>query len=154
MKKVAALLVLALAAVALVACGGGSDNSGTNTTTNGGGAESTNGAAGGAAKEESSGGGGSASTLKFEADPNGQLAYTKTSASTKAGEVTIDFNNPQSLPHDVVIESDSGEEIGGTETVAEGEDSTTVNLKPGTYHYYCSVPGHREAGMEGTLTVK
>jgi plastocyanin len=68
--------------------------------------------------------------------------------------VTIDFTNPQALPHDVKIESASGEEIGGTETVAEGSDSATVNLKPGTYHYFCSIPGHREAGMEGTLVVK
>jgi len=68
--------------------------------------------------------------------------------------VTIDFTNPQALPHDVKIESSSGEEIGGTETVAEGSDSATVNLKPGTYTFFCSVPGHREAGMEGTLVVK
>jgi len=155
MKKVAVLLALALASLALVACGGSSDNTNSNTTTSGGGAESTSGGAtGGAGAKEEAGGGGASSTLKFEADPNGQLAYTTTSASTKAGNVTIDFNNPQSLPHDVTIESDSGENVGGTETISEGSDSTTVNLKPGSYHFYCSVPGHREAGMEGTLTVK
>jgi plastocyanin len=154
MKKVAALLVLALAALALVACGSSDDDS-TTTTTSGGGAESTNGGAtGGAGAKEESSGGGSASTLKFEADPNGQLAFTTTSASTKAGNVTIDFKNPQSLPHDVKIESASGEELGGTETIADGSDSATVELEPGTYTFYCSVPGHREAGMEGTLTVK
>jgi plastocyanin len=157
MKKVAALLALALAAIALVACGSSNEDSSSNTTTSGGAEtnESTGGGAtGGAGAKEESGAGGSASTLKFEADPNGQLAYTTTSASTKAGSVTIDFNNPQSLPHDVKIESDSGEEVGGTETIAEGEDSATVDLKSGTYTFYCSVPGHREAGMEGTLTVK
>ncbi len=154
MKKVAALLALALAALALVACGSSDDDSTTTTTTSGG-AESTNGGAtGGAGAKEESSGGGSASTLKFEADPNGQLAFTTTSASTKAGNVTIDFDNPQSLPHDVKIESASGEEIGGTETIADGSDSATVDLEPGTYTFYCSVPGHREAGMEGTLTVK
>ncbi|HKT84038.1 MAG TPA: plastocyanin/azurin family copper-binding protein, partial [Solirubrobacterales bacterium] len=148
-----AFLAVALAAVALVACGGGgSDNS---TTTASGGGNENNSAAGGGAKEENSGGGGgSASTLKFEADPNGQLAYTTTSATAKAGEVTIEFNNPQSLTHDVAIESSSGEEVGATELIADGSDSTTVDLKPGTYTFYCSVPGHREAGMEGKLTVK
>ena len=68
--------------------------------------------------------------------------------------MTVDFNNPQALTHDVAIENSSGEEVGKTELIAEGSDSTTVNLKPGTYTFYCTVPGHREAGMEGTLTVK
>lgn len=150
MKQVAALLALALASIALVACGGGgSSNTGETTT---GEAETTSEAkAGGAAKEESGGGG---STVSFEADPQGALAYTTTEASAKAGSVTIDFNNPQALTHDVAIESSSGEEVGATELISEGEDSTTVDLKPGTYHFYCTVPGHREAGMEGTLVVK
>jgi plastocyanin len=152
MKKVAALLALALASVALVACGSSnnssSSSSATETTSSG---ETTSGGAGGG-KEEGGGGGGS--TLKFEADPEGQLAYTTTEATAKAGKVTVEFNNPQGLEHDVAIEGPSGEEVGKTELIAEGSDSTTVNLKPGTYHFYCTVPGHREAGMEGTLTVK
>jgi plastocyanin len=149
MKKVAALLALALASVALVACGSGSDDSSTTTTSGG---ETTSGATSGGGKEEGGGGGGS--TVKFEADPGGELAYTTTTASAKAGNVTIDFNNPQALTHDVQIEDAQGEEVGGTELIASGEDSATVDLKPGTYTYFCSVPGHREAGMEGTLTVK
>jgi plastocyanin len=152
MKKVVAFLVLALAALALVACGSSSDSSSSTTATSGGGESTAE--QGGAAKEESNSGGGSASTLKFEADPNGELAYTTTSASAKAGKVTVDFNNPQALTHDVAIEDSSGEEVGKTELIASGSDSTTVDLKPGTYTYFCTVPGHREAGMEGTLTVK
>ncbi|HXS33536.1 MAG TPA: plastocyanin/azurin family copper-binding protein [Solirubrobacterales bacterium] len=148
MKKIAALLALVLASLALVACGSSDDNS-TTTTTSGG--ESTSGAAAGGGKEESSGGG---STVSFEADPGGELAYTTTSATAKAGSVTVDFKNPQALTHDVQIEDSKGEEVGGTELIASGEDSTTVDLKPGAYTYFCSVPGHREAGMEGTLTVK
>jgi uncharacterized cupredoxin-like copper-binding protein len=150
MKKVAALLALALASVALVACGSSSDNSTTTTATGGG--ESTGGAASGGGKEESSGGGGS--TVSFEADPGGELAYTTTKATAKAGKVTVDFNNPQALTHDVQIEDAQGEDVGGTELIASGEDSATVDLKPGKYHFFCSVPGHREAGMEGVLTVK
>ena len=150
MKKVAALLALALASVALVACGS-SDSSSSTTTSSGG--ESTSGAAaGGGSKEE--GGGGAASSVKFEADPNGELAYTSDTATAKAGKVTVEFNNPQALTHDVQIEDSSGKEVGGTELIASGSDSTTVDLKPGTYTYFCSVPGHREAGMEGKLTVK
>lgn len=156
MKKVTAFLVLTLAALALVACGSSSDNSSSSESTattseSGESSESTNGAAGAGNKESA---GGSGSTVEFEADPGGELAFTTTSATAKAGNVTIDFNNPQGLTHDVAIESASGEELGATELIAEGEDSTTVNLKPGTYTFYCSVPGHREAGMQGTLTVK
>ncbi len=149
MKKLAALLVLALASVALVACG--SSNS-TTTTSSSSGEEAGGGAAAESGKE--SGGEGGGSTVEVEADPSGELAYTTTEASTKAGEVTIDFNNPQSLTHDVTIEDSSGKEVGKTELIGQGETSTTVDLKPGTYTYYCTVPGHREAGMEGTLTVK
>jgi plastocyanin len=157
MKKLVAFLVLALAALALVACGGGGDDDSTTTTATSGGSGTENSSeANGGVKEENSsgGGGGSASTLKFEADPNGALAYTTTSATAKAGKVTVEFKNPQSLTHDVAIESSSGEEAGKTELIADGSDSTTVDLKPGAYTFYCSVPGHREAGMEGTLTVK
>jgi uncharacterized cupredoxin-like copper-binding protein len=153
MKKIAALLVLALASLALVACGSSSDDS-SSTTATGGGQESS--AEATTPEKESAGGGASAggSTVSIEADPNGDLAYTTTSASAKAGKVTVDFNNPQELTHDVQIEDSSGKEVGGTELIAGGSDSATVNLEPGTYTFFCSVPGHREAGMEGTLTVK
>jgi plastocyanin len=149
MKKLAALLVLALASVALVACGGSDDNA---TTTTSSGGEAAGGGAAESGKEAGAEGG--SSTVKFEADPNGELAYTTTEASAKAGKVTIDFNNPQSLTHDVAIEDSSGEEVGKTDLIGKEETSTTVDLKPGTYTFFCSVPGHREAGMEGTLTVK
>jgi plastocyanin len=147
MKKLAALLVLVLASIALVACG---SSSSTTTTTSGG--EATSEGAGGAAAQGGAAGGGS--TVSLEADPGGQIAYTTKSASAKAGKVTIEFKNPQALSHDVAIEAPGGETVGKTNLIAESATSTSVNLKPGTYHYFCTVPGHREAGMEGTLTVK
>lgn len=150
MKKLAALLALALASVALVACG----SSNSNSTSSKSGSE-TSGGAGAAGGEKSGGeGSGGGSTLELEADPGGELAFTSSEETAKAGKVTVDFNNPQGLTHDVTIESEKGETVGKTDLVASEETSTTVNLKPGTYTYYCSVPGHREAGMEGTLTVK
>jgi plastocyanin len=149
MKKLAALLALALAAAALVACG---DDDSTTTTDTGGetGAAAESGEKAGG-NEAGKGGG---STLAFEADPNGELAYTTTEATAEAGEVTVDFKNPQGLTHDVAIEDSGGETVGKTELIGEGETSAKVNLKPGKYTFYCSVPGHREAGMEGTLAVK
>lgn len=142
MKKVATLLALVLAAAALVACGDDEGTTTTETTT-----ESAESAAGGA-------GGGGAATVSFEADPGGDLAYTSDSATAKSGQVTIELENPQALSHDVAIEGPEGEEIGKTEIVSESSASTTVELEPGEYTFYCTVPGHREAGMEGTLTVE
>jgi plastocyanin len=153
MKKLVAFLALALASAALVACGGGGDDS-ASTTATGGGGESTAETGGASPGGQTGGGGGAASTLSFEADPGGNLAYTTTSATAKPGKVTVDFINPQALTHDVAIETSSGEEVGKTELIASGSDTTTVDLKPGAYTFYCSVPGHRDAGMEGTLTVK
>jgi plastocyanin len=149
MKKVAALLALALASFALVACGG-DDDSDTPTATNTG-AETTE---AGGGQQEGGGGGAAAAALKFEADPEGQLAYTTDSATAKAGKVTIDFVNPQALTHDVVIEDSSGEEVAATKLIGEGEDSTTAELEAGEFTFFCSVPGHREAGMEGVLSTK
>jgi plastocyanin len=154
MKKVAVAVALVIASVALVACGSSSSSSSTGTTETTA-TETTppSGAAAGGGAEAEGKSAGSASTLKIEAAPSG-LAYTSKTATAKAGEVTVEFNNPQALEHDVAIESSSGERVGETELVAEGESSTEVNLKPGTYKFFCTVPGHREAGMEGTLTVK
>lgn len=104
-------------------------------------------------KEAKGGGGTSASTtLSLEASET-ELAYNTTKLTAKAGKVTIDFKNPSALEHNVVIEQ-NGKELAGFEPIANGEESESAELKPGTYTFYCSVPGHREAGMEGTLTVK
>ncbi len=148
MKKFAALFALLLAALALVACGGGSDTTGDETAAA---PETTKEAEG---EKEAEGGSAGASTLDFEADPSGNLAYTTDEATGKAGKVTVNFTNQSPIPHDVALEDESGEMIAETEVLAEGSDSTAAELKPGKYTFFCTVPGHRQAGMEGTLTVK
>lgn len=147
MKKIVSLAALALAALALVACGSSDDNSG--ATSGGGGGESQSSQE---IVEEASGG--SPQTINFEADPAGGLAYTTDEVTAKAGKTKVNFNNPQGLTHDLVIEDSSGNEIARDELVQEGSTTTTVNLKPGTYTFVCTVPGHREAGMDGTLVVE
>lgn len=97
---------------------------------------------------------GGSSKLSLEANPEGQLAYNTKSLSAKAGQVSIDFTNKSPVPHNVTIESASGEKVGNTPTFSGGSKTLSLNLKPGTYKFYCSVPGHRQAGMEGTLVVK
>jgi plastocyanin len=148
MKKFAALFALLLAALALVACGGGSDTTGEESAPA---PETTQESEG---EKEAEGGTADASTLEFEADPSGNLAYATDEVTGEAGKVTVNFTNQSPVPHDVAIEDEAGETIAATETTAEGTDSTTAELEPGTYTYYCTVPGHRQAGMEGTLTVK
>jgi plastocyanin len=92
-------------------------------------------------------------TIQLAADAT-DLAYDTTSLSSKPGKVTIDFTNPSALEHDVAIEAE-GKELAGSELIANGATtSASAELAPGTYTFYCTVPGHREAGMEGTLTVK
>ena len=92
--------------------------------------------------------------LSLEANREGQLAYNTKSLTAKAGTVSIAFTNMSSLSHNVSIESSAGKVLGATPTFQGGTKTLTLALKPGTYKFFCSVPGHRMAGMEGTLTVK
>ena len=144
MKKVSVLLVaLALALFGLAACGDDEEEEGDDavleTTTT----EATPG-----------GGGGAGGTLDVSTAADAGIAYDQTELQTAAGSVTVNYDNQASLSHDVVIEDESGTELGKTDLVTQGEASTTVELTPGTYTFYCDVAGHRDQGMEGTLTVK
>jgi len=152
MKKLLVAFALVLASLALVACG--SDSSDDTATTGGGETTSESGAAAGGGNEAEGKSAGSATVVDFEADPGGGLAYASDTATASAGKVTVNFTNPQPLGHDVAIEDSSGKTVAKTEVIGEGSDSAVADLKPGEYTFYCSVPGHREAGMEGTLTVK
>jgi plastocyanin len=127
-------IALAALVLALAACGG-SDNE---AATTGGGA---------------TGGGGGGQTLQISADPSGALKFEQTSLETTAGKVTIDFTNDSSLTHNVTLDG-PGVEDEGTDTITGSSTSTTLDLQPGTYTFYCSVDGHRAAGMEGKIVVK
>jgi plastocyanin len=93
-----------------------------------------------------------ATTLKLAANPSGQLAYETKQLKAKAGRVTIDMTNMSPVEHNVTI-AEGSKVLGATPTFAGGSKTVTLTLKPGTYTFYCSVPGHRQAGMEGKLTV-
>lgn len=95
---------------------------------------------------------GGGETLELAADAQA-IAYDTDSLSAKAGPVTIDFSNPAPVSHDVAIEQ-GGQEVAKSDTISDGETSVTADLRPGKYVFYCTVPGHREAGMQGTLTVR
>jgi plastocyanin len=93
-----------------------------------------------------------ASALMLAASPEGQLSFSTKQLSAKAGTVTITFTNKSSLEHNVTI-AQGAAVLGATPTFGSGSRTLTLKLKPGTYTFYCSVPGHRQAGMEGTLAV-
>jgi plastocyanin len=92
------------------------------------------------------------SSLKLAADPGGALSYDAKQLSAKAGTVTITMSNMSPVEHNVTIAQGSAV-LGATPTFVGASKSLTLKLKPGTYTFYCSVPGHRQAGMEGTLNV-
>jgi plastocyanin len=95
---------------------------------------------------------GASTALKLAANPGGQLSYNTKQLAAKAGKVTITMTNMSPLEHNVTVAKGSTV-LGATPTFQGGTKTLTLNLKPGTYTFYCSVPGHRQAGMEGTLTV-
>jgi plastocyanin len=150
MKKLFALIALALAAVALVACGSSSDDSSTSSSSNTPGGT----AKGGTGKGSAASGGGGGATVKVAADPTGQLKFDTTKLTAKAGSDSFDFTNDSPISHNFTIEDSSGKTVGATPTFSGGSKTLAANLKPGTYTYVCTVPGHEAAGMKGTLTVK
>jgi len=89
-------------------------------------------------------------TLSIPADPGGQLAYTTNQATADAGPLKVESPNESGTPHNIVIDG-KGE---GQVVQDGGVSEFSADFAAGEYAFYCSVPGHREAGMEGKLTVK
>jgi plastocyanin len=140
--KAVPLAALATAAlIALAGCGSSDDSSSTSTPAASTPATST--------PSTSSGGG---ETLKLSADPGGALKFDKSTLTAKAGTVTIEMDNPSSVPHAVAVEGNGVDKDGET-VEKDGVSKVTVDLKPGKYTFYCPVDGHEDAGMKGTLTV-
>jgi plastocyanin len=127
-------ILVGAVALTLAACGGGSKKSS------------------GSSSSSSSGGGGATSTVSLSAPADGALKFDPSTLTAKAGKVTIDFDNKSSsVPHGVTI---SGGGVNSSSGVVTGSStSVTVDLKPGKYTFFCPVDGHRDQGMEGTLTV-
>jgi plastocyanin len=123
------LTVLALT-LGVAACGGDDDEGSADTTA----------------------GGGGGTTLMLMADPSGALKYEPDTLTAPAGEVTIQFMNESGLDHNVEVEGNGVEEV--SDTISEGSTSLTLTLEPGEYEFYCTIDGHKDAGMEGTLTVE
>jgi plastocyanin len=152
---VTAVLVLAAVSMAVVTSGGSTKKTATATATTSPAANSSSAtsptATTGTPAPPSSPAAASTS-LTLSANPEGQLSYNTKQLSAKAGKVTITMTNMAPEEHNVTVAQGSTV-LGATPTFKGGSKTLTLNLKPGTYTFYCSVPGHRQGGMEGTLTV-
>ncbi len=100
--------------------------------------------------------------LAIDASPSGQLAYTTSKATATSGAVTVQMANMSGVSHNIAIEtgtggaspSAGGQVLGASAFTTKGTVSVNVTLKPGSYTFFCQAPGHRAAGMFGTITVK
>jgi plastocyanin len=149
-RAVRTLLPALIAALALGVAACGSDSSSSGSSGSGGGGYGGGSKPATQAQAPAAGSGG----VALKADESSGLAFDKKAASAKAGKVTLTLTNPSgnSAPHAIAVEGQGVDERGDPAT--PGNRSTvSVDLKPGTYTFYCPVGGHRAAGMEGTLTV-
>lgn len=145
------LLALAAALVALAGCGSSKETSSSASTPAASTPATTSASTPTSSTTTSTPASGS---LGLAANPEGQLKFSANTLTANAGKVSIDFTNMSPLEHNVTIESASHAVVGATPTFKGESKTLSVTLKPGTYKFYCSVPGHRMAGMEGTLVVK
>jgi plastocyanin len=151
------VIVLSAGALALgvAACGGSSSSSSSAAApaTSSTSAAATSSAAAATSSSASAPSSGAANKIAIAADPGGALKFDKSSLTAKAGKVTVAFTNKAPLGHNFTIESSSGAKVAATPTFNGGIKTVTATLKPGTYTFLCTVPGHAMAGMKGTLTV-
>jgi uncharacterized cupredoxin-like copper-binding protein len=93
-------------------------------------------------------------TLHLSAQPM-KLRFNTNHLTAKAGTVTVVLVNPKNsgMPHGVAVEGHGVDK--DSKIVQPGHTvRLTVKLKRGKYQFYCPVPGHKQAGMKGTLTIR
>lgn len=81
------------------------------------------------------------------------IDFPSTEFRARAGEITIAYVNEGRIRHTLVLEGVEGWQKLEVPTAGD-VDSGTISLEPAQYTLFCDVPGHRAAGMEGTLTVE
>ena len=92
-------------------------------------------------------------TLEIAADPGGALAFVATKATAEAGPLDLVMPNESPIQHNIAVKDGGLDEKGPV--VGQGVTSeVSVELEPGDYVFYCSVPGHEQGGMKGDLTVE
>jgi plastocyanin len=111
-------------------------------------------ASGGGNQQQPQGGAAPSETINVSSPSDGSLVFQPNGLQAKPGNLAIDYDNPSPVPHSIAVATANGNVLGQTTPAANGTQTLDVtDLAPGKYIFYCTVPGHREAGMEGNLTV-
>jgi plastocyanin len=99
---------------------------------------------------------GEATSLDVSSPEDGSTVFEPDALTAQPGTVTITYSNPSTVQHNIAVEGGGqGGILGETEIFTQGEQELSLdNVQAGEYVFFCSVPGHREAGMEGDLTVE
>lgn len=97
---------------------------------------------------------GTGPVLDVAADPDGDLKFTEDDFEVAAGKVVVNFTNESAIPHDFCIRDSEGVDLVCSDIIVTSTTTFDVDLEPGEYTVYCSLAGHRDNGMSGTLTVK
>lgn len=121
------LAVVAVLALALAACGGGNG--------------------------DGDGGDGGAGAAEVSVTGLDRLAFEPSSLTAPAGEISVELTAESGVNHTFVVETPDGD-VTVAAADAGATDTGAITLEAGTYTFYCDVDAHREAGMEGTLTVE
>jgi plastocyanin len=126
----AAVATFAVAGLLVAGCGGGGGGGGSKSTT------------------VTAPSGGGAASVTIEAH---DVFFNFTNIKAPAGKLKINYVEKGTQQHTLVIDGIKGFKLSvGPSTKS---DSATVTLAPGSYTYYCTIPGHRAQGMSGTITV-
>lgn len=96
---------------------------------------------------------GSDTELDVTSPEDGSFVFEPDALTAPPGTVTLVYANPSQVPHSIAIEA-SGRVVDESETVTDATTEASGDLAPGEFVFFCTVPGHRDAGMEGTLTVQ
>jgi plastocyanin len=97
---------------------------------------------------------GPVTTLDVSSPSDGSLVFQPNGLTAKPGNVDVTYDNPSQVPHSIAVATANGNVLGQVQPFTNGKQSVNLsNLAPGKYVFYCTVPGHREAGMQGNLTV-
>src|SRR5262245_54155817 len=97
---------------------------------------------------------GATESLDVSSPADGSLVFQPNGLEAPPGSLTITYDNPSPVPHSIAVATSNGNVVGEVQPFTNGSQHLELTgLAPGKYVFYCTVPGHREAGMEGDLTV-